>query len=133
MIEICNGRVFVEGVETVDPTLIGYALLDFAENNDKSKIKIPTGILIDKSKLFEKYNLFKKQNNLRNTYERDILIKLLSEMDDEFTSIEFAKKGVCLNICHTTCYTFLRSIISSGIIEITQKTYSFDESLITEL
>lgn len=32
MIEIVNGRVFVEGKETVDPTLIGYAVLDAAEN-----------------------------------------------------------------------------------------------------
>jgi len=34
MIEIVNGRVFVEGVETIDPTLIGYALLDFAESQE---------------------------------------------------------------------------------------------------
>ena len=32
MIEIINGRVFVEGKETVDPTLIGYAVLDAAES-----------------------------------------------------------------------------------------------------
>jgi hypothetical protein len=32
MIEIVNGRVFVEGKETIDPTLIGYAMLDFAES-----------------------------------------------------------------------------------------------------
>ena len=31
MIEIVNGRVFVDGRETVDPTLIGYAVLDFAD------------------------------------------------------------------------------------------------------
>jgi hypothetical protein len=40
MIEICNGRVFVEGVETVDPTHIGYALLDFAESQENDGIKI---------------------------------------------------------------------------------------------
>lgn len=40
MIEIVNGRVFVEGVETVDPTLIGYALLDFAESQENDGIKI---------------------------------------------------------------------------------------------
>ena len=32
MIEIVNGLVFVEGKETIDPTLIGYAMLDFAES-----------------------------------------------------------------------------------------------------
>jgi len=33
-VEIVNGRVFVEGKETVDPSLIGYAVLDAAENSD---------------------------------------------------------------------------------------------------
>lgn len=39
-IEIANGRVFVNGKETVDPLLIGYAMLDFAENmgNDIEKV-----------------------------------------------------------------------------------------------
>lgn len=40
MIEICNGRVFVEGAETVDPNLIGYAILDFAESQENDGIKI---------------------------------------------------------------------------------------------
>ena len=40
MIEIVNGRVFIEGKETVDPTLIGYALLDFAETQENDGIKI---------------------------------------------------------------------------------------------
>lgn len=40
MIEIVNGKIFVEGKETVDPTLIGYALLDFAENQDNDGLKI---------------------------------------------------------------------------------------------
>jgi hypothetical protein len=40
MIEIVNGRVFVEGKETVDPTLIGYALLDFAESQENDGMKI---------------------------------------------------------------------------------------------
>lgn len=40
MIEIVNGRVFVEGKETIDPTLIGYAILDFAENMQNDGMKI---------------------------------------------------------------------------------------------
>lgn len=40
IIEIVNGRVFVEGKETVDPTLIGLALLDFAESIEKDGMKI---------------------------------------------------------------------------------------------
>ncbi|OCB77962.1 hypothetical protein [Flavobacterium crassostreae] len=30
-IEIENGRVFIKGKETTDPVLIGYAVLDYAE------------------------------------------------------------------------------------------------------
>ncbi len=40
MLEIVNGRVFVDGKETVDPTLIGYAVLDFAENMSNDGMKI---------------------------------------------------------------------------------------------
>jgi len=40
MIEIINGRVFVEGIETVDPVLIGYAVIDFAETQEKDGMKI---------------------------------------------------------------------------------------------
>lgn len=40
MIEIVNGRVFVEGKETTDPTLIGCAVLDFAESQENDGIKI---------------------------------------------------------------------------------------------
>jgi len=40
MIEIVNGRVFVEGVETTDPVLIGYAIIDFAETQEKDSMKI---------------------------------------------------------------------------------------------
>jgi hypothetical protein len=44
MIEITNGIIFIDGVETTNIELIGLALLDFAEQqlNDGSKI-----ILID--------------------------------------------------------------------------------------
>lgn len=40
MIEIINGRIFIEGVETVDPVLIGYAVIDFAETQEKDGMKI---------------------------------------------------------------------------------------------
>ncbi len=32
MLEIVNGRIFFNGIETTDPELIGYAMLDFAES-----------------------------------------------------------------------------------------------------
>jgi len=34
MIQIEKGRIFVQGKETVDPLLIGYAVLDAVENNE---------------------------------------------------------------------------------------------------
>jgi len=40
MIEIVNGKVYVDEKETVDPTLIGYAILDFAENSKKESMKV---------------------------------------------------------------------------------------------
>lgn len=40
MLEIVNGRIFVNGKETVDPVLIGYAMLDYAENMEKDGVKI---------------------------------------------------------------------------------------------
>ena len=40
MIEIVNSRVFIEGKETVDPVLIGYAVLDFAESQENDGMKI---------------------------------------------------------------------------------------------
>ena len=40
MIEIVNGRVFVEGKETLDPTFIGCAILDFADTQENDGMKI---------------------------------------------------------------------------------------------
>lgn len=31
MLEVREGKIFVEGVETIDPELIGFAFLDFSE------------------------------------------------------------------------------------------------------
>lgn len=39
-IEISNNRIFVDGAETIDPVLIGYAILDFAESIEKDGMKI---------------------------------------------------------------------------------------------
>lgn len=37
MIEIKNGIVLVDGIATQDPTLIGYALLDFVEQSKENE------------------------------------------------------------------------------------------------
>jgi hypothetical protein len=41
-IEIVNGRVFVEGKETVDPAFIGYVILDLAEEKQNIAL-VPVG------------------------------------------------------------------------------------------
>lgn len=38
MLEVKNGKIFVEGVETIDPELIGMAFMDFAENISKNNV-----------------------------------------------------------------------------------------------
>jgi len=39
-IEIANGRIFIDGEETIDTNLIGYALIDFAQNQEEEGKKI---------------------------------------------------------------------------------------------
>lgn len=40
MLEVKDGKIYVEGVETIDPELIGFAFLDIVEQNPKSTIFI---------------------------------------------------------------------------------------------
>lgn len=40
MIEIINGRIFIDGKESVDPVQIGYALLDFAQTIEDDGLSI---------------------------------------------------------------------------------------------
>lgn len=39
-ISIINGKVFIDKVETTDPELIGYALLDFAQSLEDDALVI---------------------------------------------------------------------------------------------
>jgi hypothetical protein len=40
MIEIVNGRIFINGKETIDPVLIGYAMIDFVESMENDFLKV---------------------------------------------------------------------------------------------
>lgn len=133
MIEIVNGRVYVDGVETIDPTLIGYAILDFAENNPQSKPIVDLSFLIDKQTIIDKYNQYLKDNSFRSTWERTLLIELICTMGKTFTSTDFIKEGMKSNINYTTCYNFLNVICDSDLIQLNPKTYSFVQSLNTEI
>ncbi len=39
-IEITSGKIYVEGKETTDPTLIGLALLDIIEQSKETTLKV---------------------------------------------------------------------------------------------
>jgi len=125
IIEILNGRVFLDGKETINPELIGYAVLDYAENSSQSSQSKPIDFLIDESEMIDKYNDFIKENTMRSTFERKTLVELLAKMPNNFVSMEFVKKGTSLNIAYPTCYNFLNSAVDAGIIEMNPKTYSF--------
>lgn len=40
MIEIVNGKIYVDNKETTNPELIGLALIDFAESVKNYKVKV---------------------------------------------------------------------------------------------
>jgi hypothetical protein len=40
MIEIVNGKIYIDKSETTDPELIGLALIDFAESVKNYKVKV---------------------------------------------------------------------------------------------
>lgn len=70
-----NGKIFVEGRETVNPTEIGYALLDVAENN---------GSIVLKNNIPEPFNLFKNKEIVYlvhdvEQYPRMILSTIIEE------------------------------------------------------
>lgn len=56
MIEIINGRIFIEGKETTNPELIGYALIDFAESSQEDNFKLTlkdSDVFVQKCNCFE--------------------------------------------------------------------------------
>lgn len=40
MIEISKGKIYIEGIETTDVTLIGCSMLDYAESAENDKFKV---------------------------------------------------------------------------------------------
>lgn len=44
-VEIKNGKVYVNGTETVNPELIGYAVLDLADDNEALLSIEVTGVI----------------------------------------------------------------------------------------
>lgn len=108
-IEIANGRVFLDGKETVDPVMIGYAVLDYAENTNN-----------DLATLRERYHEYIKTRNHRKTFERESLIEIMVDkniINPQDLAVE-AKK---MNISQATCYNFFSFLKETGIADFSNK------------
>tara|TARA_R110002126_G_scaffold26344_2_gene89120 strand:- start:755 stop:1093 length:339 start_codon:yes stop_codon:yes gene_type:complete len=106
-VEIEKGRVFVGGKETIDPVLIGYAILDYAENCN-----------VDLSILKEKYHKYIKDRNHRKTFERENLIDLIVSKNIT-TPQDLAAEAKKINISQATCYNFFVFLKVAGIADFT--------------
>ena len=76
MVQIKNGLVYVDGEVTKDPTLIGYAVLDFAEKkqNDSNEEELM------KAKAIQEYLLGRGANDEKiNDKIRKLELKILKE------------------------------------------------------
>lgn len=111
MIEIVNGKVFVEGKETVDPLLIGYAVLDAAEN-----------AVIDISSIKEKYLEYIKNKNFRKTQEREMLIDLMVSKNIT-NQIDLVKEAKKMFICQASCYNLFAFLKKTGIADFANTSF----------
>ena len=123
MIQIINDKVFVNGKETVNPELIGLAVLDLAENrNGIISLNIPQRLSQDE--LREKFFNHLKENNLRHTHERKTLIELAFTINP-FEPTELVKRATELRIAQASCYNFIQMCVDAGVVEIQPRKYFF--------
>lgn len=108
-IEIEEGRVFIDGKETVDPVLIGYAVLDYAENSN-----------IDLQTIKEKYHAYIKCRNHRKTYEREALIDLIV-LNKITTPQDLAIEAKKIHISQASCYNVFNFLKKTGIADFSLK------------
>lgn len=118
-----QGRIFIEGVETTDPNLIGYAIIDLVQDGKSIVVK---DVESNKYKncIKDKYFKFLKSRNMSLTRERKILIGIVSEMN-EFNPYDLFEKSIELetNISRPTIYNFLETCVDSEIAEIQPRSY----------
>ncbi len=123
MITIIESKVFVNGKETVNPELIGLAVLDLAENrNGIISLNIPQRLSQDE--LREKFFNHLKENNLRHTHERKTLIELAFTINP-FKPTELVKRATDHRIAQASCYNFIQTCVDAGIVEIQPRKYFF--------
>lgn len=110
MITIINKKVFVDGLETRDPMLIGLAVLDSIENiSNKEKSEI--------------INNYFRSRKLRKTYERKVLVSLFCSLEC-FNMEDFVTQANIHNISRATAYNFINILKEGNIIK--EKTYLFN-------
>lgn len=123
MIQIINDKVFVNGKETVNPELIGLAVLDLAESR-KGIISLNIPQKLSQDELRDKFFNHLKENNLRHTHERKTLIELAFTIDP-FEPTELVKRATDLRIAQASCYNFIQTCVDAGIVEIQPRKYFF--------
>ena len=107
MITIANNKVFVQGKQTTDATLIGLAILDAIESKQD--------IAVDHSDRRDKINAYVKQKQLRKTLERSQLIDIVCSMFI-FSSEELIERAEKLNISRASAYNFTVLLKDANII-----------------
>ena len=107
MITIVNNKVFVQGKQTTDPTLIGLAILDAIESKQD--------MAVDYSDRRDKINAYIKQKRLRNTLERRNLIDIVCSMFI-FSSEELIERAEKLKISRGSAYNFTVLLKDANII-----------------
>lgn len=107
MITIANNKVFVQGKQTTDPTLIGLAILDAIESKQD--------MAVDHSDRRDKINAYVKQKQLRKTLERGQLIDIVCSMFI-FSSEELIERAEKLNISRASAYNFTVLLKDANII-----------------
>lgn len=114
MITIANNKVFVQGKQTADATLIGLAILDAVESKQD--------MIINQSDRREKINAYIKQKRLRNTLERRHLIDIVCSMFI-FSSEELIERAEKLKISRASAYNFTVLLKDANIV--TKKEHLF--------
>lgn len=126
MIEIIDGQIFVDGKETNNPELIGYALIDFAKSENTNLLVNNKSVLF-KNKGVEvknKYIKYLENNDMKFTHERKILIDLVSKTNnfDPIDLLDIARESR-IKIVPATCYNFLQTCVEADVLEIQPKKY----------
>ena len=107
---IKNNVVFIDGRSTQNPTLIGLAVLDSANNTSKN---------IDYVTSNKRLTEYLKTNNKRQTPERSEILKIIHKLDGSFEAEtvfnEMAKRKFTVSL--STAYNTIRLLVTCKILK----------------